>query len=118
MIFKRTVISIFFLFVLMASADAQRWDGRWKGEMQTPQDPVEILFEFQTDGKTLTGAAATPAGIIPLTDGVVDGNKITFTLKIDNFDIEHTGYYIRSEIRLTTKFEGEEKEFILKRADR
>ena len=117
MIYKRTVISIFFLFVLMASANAQRWDGRWKGEMQTPQDPVEILFEFKTDGRTLSGAAATPAGVFPLVDGVVDGNKITFTLEIEDFDIPHTGYYIRGRITLTTEYDGEKKEFTLERAD-
>ncbi len=117
MIIKRTVISIFFLFVMMASANAQRWDGRWKGEMQTPQEPVEILFEFKTEGNTLTGHAATPAGVFPLTDGKVEGSRITFTLEIEDFEVPHTGYYIRGRINLTTEYDGEEKEFTLERAD-
>jgi len=117
MMLKRIALSLLFLFVLVASASAQRWDGRWSGEMQTPEGAVEILFEFQTIGRTLTGAAATPAGVVPLTDGVVDGQSISFTLTIEKFSIPHSGYYSRGQIILNTEFEGETGQIILSRVD-
>lgn len=113
----RIAFSVLFLFVLMANASAQRWDGRWTGEMITPEGNVEILFEFQTDGRTLSGAAATPAGVIPLTNGVVDGQQISFVLTIEQFSIPHSGYYSRGQIILNTEFEGETGQIILSRVD-
>lgn len=113
----RIAFSVLFLFVLMANASAQRWDGRWTGEMITPEGNVEILFEFQTDGRTLSGAAATPAGVVPLTNGVVDGQQISFVLTIEQFSIPHNGYYSRGQIILNTEFEGETGQIILSRVD-
>ena len=46
-------------------------------------NPLDLTFAFKQDGEKLTGTVATPSGDLPLSDGKVVGDKISFFVMAD-----------------------------------
>jgi len=62
-------------FVALA-ADAT---GKWAGEVAGGRGNQPISFTFKAEGSTLTGNMTTARGDVPIADGKVDGDKISFS---------------------------------------
>ena len=87
--------------------------GSWSGEFKAPDgNGYQITFTFKQDGTALTGTVAGPQGDpIAITDGKVDGDKITFKVSFNGMTISHEGSFAKStdgtvnadEIKLTSK---------------
>ncbi len=59
-----------------------RWEGQLEGFMGGP--PMNLIYNFRADGETLTGTVnGGPGEWIPLEDGKIKGNKISFTVHAD-----------------------------------
>ena len=63
-------------------------DGRWQGQVQVPgfmdSPPINLIFNFKVDGETLTGTVnGAPGEWIPLENGKINGNKISFRVNAD-----------------------------------
>ncbi len=88
--------------------------GKWNASVDSPQGPFVLVFEFIVDaaGK-LTGTLQNEfLGSIPIRDGAVNGNDISFKLSIDGgpngaMNIGYKGTVKADELSLTSKFEGE-----------
>src|ERR1700693_2679598 len=86
--------------------------GKWTGQMKGPDGSgdFEISFTFKQDGAKLTGTVQGPQGDpIEITDGKVDGDKISFVVHIDangGMKITHDGTISGDEIKLSSKVEG------------
>src|SRR5947208_1538549 len=67
--------------------------GSWTGEFKTPDGSgFEITFTLKQDGTALTGTVAGPQGDpIAITDGKVDGDKISFKVSFNGMTISHEG---------------------------
>jgi hypothetical protein len=90
------------------SAHAADVTGKWTADMQMPGggDSMQIAFTFSQDGSTLTGSVLGPQGdAMPLTDGKVDGDKISFKVSFNGMTITHEGTINAAgdEIKLTSK---------------
>src|SRR5208283_548768 len=74
-------LSAILLFALLTAASAADLNGKWKGNMKTPDGGnLEINFNFQVDGENLTGTVANTYGEEQITDGSVKGDTISFTV--------------------------------------
>jgi hypothetical protein len=96
-------------------------DGTWTGSISTPNGDVAINHEFKADGAMLTGFTVGPDGTrIPIKDGKVDGNKISFMVTFDfggmMIDIAYTGVVSPAEIALTADFAGMPFQYVVKKA--
>jgi hypothetical protein len=88
--------------------------GKWTAAMQGRGgggEGMTITYNFKQDGTKLTGTVETPMGDpMPISDGKVEGDKISFTISFDRGDgpmkITNEGTISGDEIKLTTKFEG------------
>jgi hypothetical protein len=96
-------------------------DGKWTGSIDTPNGAVEVNYTFKAEESTLTGAAIGPDGsAIPIKDGKISGNKISFTLTVDfgagptTFD--YTGEVSPTQLKLSTSFMDMPIEVTLKKA--
>jgi hypothetical protein len=86
--------------------------GSWKGEISTPDGGTfPVAYTLKQDGATLTGTTQGPQGDeMSITDGKVDGNKVSFKISFNGMTIVNEGTVSESgdEIKLTTKSEGGE----------
>ena len=101
-----------FLAMAMALLSFAAWaadvSGKWTGQMTSPNgEGFTITFNFKQDGSKLTGNVQGPQGDpIDITQGKVDGDKISFVVTIDvngGMKIMHDGTINGDEIKLNTK---------------
>ena len=109
------------LLLLTAPAFAADVDGKWSGTLSTPMGDLPVQYEFKADGTTLTGTTLGFDGsTVPVKNGKVDGNKISFTVAIDfggmAFEISYTGVVSPTEIKITGDFMGMPFEYTVKKA--
>ena len=110
-----------FSLVLAASlavsiSHAQDIDGKWKGEMQSPNGPMELTFAFKTSGDSLTGTVVGPMGEIPITNGKVGSNTFTFDVNLNEMIIGHQCTVMSDSISMKiTGMPGDAPAIILKR---
>jgi hypothetical protein len=99
--------------LLTLPAAAQSAAGRWAASVDTEFGPFAFVFEFVVDaaGK-LTGAMHNELiGAVPIADGAINGNEITFKLTFEGAPegpmiINYRGTVKGDELALTSKFEG------------
>ena len=90
-----------FLIACCAVANAADLNGKWKGEMQTPNGPLEINMDFHVDGEKLTGTVANTFGTEQITDGTVKGDAISFVIMAGGgqFKITYKGTVAGEDLR-------------------
>jgi len=105
------------LFLLLATAAwAADVTGTWKGEVSTPDgNSFTLTYNFKQDGAKLTGTVLGPQGDpLPLDNGKVEGDKISFSVKVDmngGTVFSSEGTINGDAITLKTKAEGGDMDF-------
>lgn len=73
-------------------AAAQDASGIWNASIKTPQGALPLVIELAVDGKTLTGTFSNHfMPKIPIRDGTVAGNKLSFTLMLASVTLAYEG---------------------------
>lgn len=109
-------------FVTIPTRAAADVTGSWSAEMQTPDgNTMQLTFTFKQDGAKLTGSVLTPMGSDPIeiSNGKVDGDKITFDTSFNGMTISHEGTISGDEIKLKAQSDSGQMppmEMTLKRA--
>ena len=57
-------------------------DGVWNATLKTPMGPQTGNLELTTDGDSLSGRFTNSQGASELTDGSVDGDRLTWTVNL------------------------------------
>jgi opacity protein-like surface antigen len=110
------------LFALVAAmAYAADITGDWKGTADFGSGPVERSFTFKVDGKKLTGETSSEMmGKSVITEGVIDGNDVSFTitgkLQGNEMTMHYKGTVHGNEMTLTTEANGQSIEWKCKKA--
>jgi hypothetical protein len=105
------------LFLLLATAAwAADVTGTWKGDVSSPDgNTFSLTYTFKQDGTKLTGTVLGPQGDpLPLDNGKVEGDKISFSVKVDmngGMVFSSEGTIKGDEITLKTKAEGSDMDF-------
>lgn len=87
------------------SAMAADVTGTWTGSMQTPDgNNFQLTFTFKQDADKLTGTVQGPQGDpIEISNGKVDGDKLTFDVAFNGMTIHHDCTVDGDQIKMTTK---------------
>jgi len=90
----------------VAAFGADSLQGNWTFQMSGPQGPVDAKMAIeQTDAK-FTGTVEFPGGrSLKISEGTVDGKKVTFTVKRDRQDGGSMTYKMTGEMD-GTKIKG------------
>ena len=97
------------LLVALPSA-AQDVSGRWNASVESEFGPVSFDFVFSLDDSgQLVGSMENEFGSIPIEEGVIDGNEISFKLTLDfgqgPLRFVYTGTVEADEIQMVSTFE-------------
>jgi len=120
---KTTIRIACSLALLLAVAMAADISGKWTGDMPgRGGDTTSTTFTFKVDGEKLTGSLTGPQGDIPLQEGTVAGNQISFSTTLDfggnSIKILYKGTMSGDQIKMTREREGsgQPREFTIKRS--
>ncbi len=109
-------IACFAIAAFAMSALAADVSGKWSGQVPTRGEAVTATFSFKVNGDRLTGSMTGPQGEVPLEEGKVSGNQISFSTAGANAKILFQGIVAENEIKMTrTREGGQPREFTLKR---
>jgi hypothetical protein len=118
---KHVLVLALGLLLLAAPAFAHDADGKWEGTIDTPMGTIPVGFTFKTDGTALTGTSLGPDGAgIPIKNGKVDGQKISFTVDLDfggmAITLNYVGTVTPDKIAFNGDFAGMPFEFSVVKA--
>ena len=104
-------------------------DGKWSGQYNSGMgDPMTLVYTFKADGNTLTGTSlGGPDTEVPIKEGKIDGNNISFVVTVDfggqEMKFNYKGVLKGDEIELSFEIAGAPpmeggapQKFIVKRA--
>ena len=78
------------LVALMLTVPAQAQDvditGKWESTRETQQGTMTTAFTFAQDGGKLTGTLGSQRGDMEISDGTIEGNKISFKIVMTRGD--------------------------------
>jgi hypothetical protein len=107
---KRLMLCAFAIAAIVltaATARAADVTGSWTTEVTTPDgNSFQLAFNFKQDGDKLTGTVQGPQGdAMDISNGKVDGNKLSFDVSFNGSTISHEGTVNEAgdEIEMTTK---------------
>ncbi len=108
------------LLLTASPAFAAGVDGKWTGSIDAGQGPIQVNYEFKSDGKKVTGTTQGPDGsTLPLKNVKLDGNKISFSLDLDfgqgPTTFNYTGVIEAGMMKLHSEFMGQAIDFVLKK---
>jgi hypothetical protein len=112
----RNILSgVLMVLVLAGAALAADITGVWSGTASMGDNQFTLTYNFKQDGAKLTGTVVGPQGDpLPLVDGKVDGDKVSFAVSVDmNGNVAkfistgtHQSKDGGDEIAMTTKVEN------------
>ena len=108
---RRTLLG---LAVVLALSAAAAWaadvTGTWTGTISSPNGDFNLTYTFKQDGDKLTGTVTGPSDPIPISEGKVDGDKISFSVNVDmggsTVKFSSKGTINGDEIKLNTTNDG------------
>jgi len=107
------LLALIAAFALTASAADVA--GTWKASVETPNGTFESTFAFKVDGAKLTGTVTGQMGEAPISEGKVDGAKVSFAVSREyngqTFKITYEGTVNGNELKLAVHFPGREEGF-------
>ncbi|UCG87695.1 MAG: hypothetical protein JSW71_03865 [Gemmatimonadota bacterium] len=111
------------LLALMVAVPAQAQDvdvtGKWETTRETPRGTMTTTFTFAQEGTKLTGTVGSQRGDSDITNGSVEGTKITFTLVMTmgdrTMEMTYTGTVEGDTITGTTQTPRGEQPWTAKR---
>ena len=97
------VAAIAVILFLAVSAFAADVSGKWNAKFNTPDgQSMDLVFTFQVEGEKLAGTVSSAMGEMPLTDGKVDGETLTFTVNAGGFSMVHAATVKGDEMTIKT----------------
>jgi len=103
-------------FLAISIGFAQGINGKWKGQMESPNGPMDLTFSFKVSGDSLTGTVESSMGEIPISNGKNSGKTFSFDVNVGEMTINHQCTIIGDSISMKVPgMQGDTMEIILKR---
>ena len=116
---RRALLAVVMTVGLAASAFAADVTGKWVGNVETPNGPLELTYEFKAEGETLNGTVASPMGSLPLNKGKIAGKVLTYEVALEGAVITHEATINDAGTEITVKATGDwgTSEYVVKKVD-
>jgi len=116
------LLSLGLLLIFSSLVLAADVDGKWTGTISTPGGEFPVTFNFKAEGTTLTGTMlGQDNSQMPIKDGKIDGNNISFSVTIDmggyQMNLDYKGVVAADQIKLSLEVMGQAMEFQVKKSN-
>ena len=85
-------------------------DGKWVGELNTPNGAMELTMQLKADGETLTGTVTTQMGDQTIKEGKIKGDELSWFTVVErdgnSMKIMNKAKVTGSEMKVTITIEG------------
>jgi hypothetical protein len=111
----RSLVSILAVFVLLTVVyAASNVDGAWTGQRPGRDgNMMPVTFKFKAEGDKLTGSTTMMNNDIPISDGKISGNDVSFSVKTERggnpMVTKYTGTISGGEMKLKGQREGSDR---------
>lgn len=114
-IFTTALLACCFVIVI---AIADGLTGKWSGAISMGGNDIPLTYTLKADSGKITGTSESPQGETPITNGIVKGDSIYFSVNVNGMDVPHNGkYYAAADsISLNILYDGNKLHTTLKRA--
>lgn len=80
---KTGIRTLFILFCALAVSKGADVSGKWVGEIAGRGGSSTVTFTFKaSSGSSFTGTLATARGEVPISQGKIDGDRISFSVEV------------------------------------
>jgi hypothetical protein len=111
----RVVFASAIVFILVGFSFAQEINGKWKGQMESPNGSMDLTFNFKTSGDTLKGTVESMMGELPISKGKIENNVFSFDVNAGEFNISHLCTFMGDSILMKVPgMQGDTMNIILK----
>jgi hypothetical protein len=119
---RKTLFGIAMLFLCTVGLWAADASGKWSGQVPGRNGQMrEVTFVLKASGESLTGTMSGRNGDVPIADGKVSGDDISFSVTLDfggnSVTQKYTGKIAGNEIKFKREGgQGQPIEFVAKRS--
>lgn len=113
---KKALIGGLVVLAVVAIALGAGLDGRWVGTVSSPNGDMDLTFVFKTDGENVTGSVETEMGSLPISNGKLAGDALSFDVDFNGESIAHKGTFSGDKIHLSVSSSFGDWEMDLSRA--
>lgn len=118
------ILVVFALALALVSVSvAADITGTWKGQRPGRDgNMMDVTFTFKADGEKLTGSTRMRDREVPISDGKISGDDISFVIKMEfggnEMKMIYTGKVSGNEMKMKSQREGSDRvmEFTLKKS--
>jgi hypothetical protein len=119
----KTILTACLMLMMTAAVYGADVSGKWSGDVPgRGGDTTPTTFTFKVDGDKLTGTMTAAQGELPLQEGKMSGNQISFSTTFDaggnSIKILYKGTLSGDQLKMTRQREGgsgQAREFTLKK---
>jgi hypothetical protein len=118
---RAVILATLVACLLTGVALAATIDGKWTGEMQTPNGGTRpVAFTFTSDGSTLNGSTTGRNGETKISNGKLEGENVSFDVvrefQGNSVTIHYTGTVSGNELKLKMQMgDREPRDLVLKK---
>ncbi|QOY90538.1 hypothetical protein [Paludibaculum fermentans] len=109
------ITAVILMLTMAVSAFAADVAGKWKATMEGPNGSMQLTFDLKVDGNKITGKASGEMGEMKITDGTIDGDRISFAIETDQMKVVHKGTVSGDEMKLKVEVGDNSMEMVAKR---
>jgi hypothetical protein len=115
---RNTLRAAFLIVLCAAFGFAADVSGRWEGTAPMPEGPMAVIYTLRTDGATLTGTVQAAGMELPISDGQVNGEELSFkvVVEVEGSQYLHHGKFTGDTMQMAVEGPVSEFEFTLKRS--
>jgi hypothetical protein len=115
---RRVLLALVLTIGMAATASAADVTGKWIGSVETPNGPLELTYELKAEGETVTGTVSSPMGSLPIDQGKLAGDVLTYSVSIEGAVITHEAKLNATGDEIAIKATGDwgTSEYVVKKA--
>ena len=116
---RHALLALVMTIGLTATAFAADVTGKWVGNVETPNGPLELTYELKADGETLTGTVASAMGSLPLNNGKIAAGVLTYEVALEGNVIKCEAKVNEAGTEIAVKATGEwgTSEYVVKKVE-